>query len=72
MQNLLIDTRKSTYSMICTIHKKKEKTAAITALNYFGKHAYFLVNKLDAEMLIGTQKNIFQFFNYLYIRSLPL
>ena len=31
--------------------------------NYFGKHTYFLVNKFDAEMPIGTRMSIFQFFN---------
>ena len=36
------------------------------------KQAKFLVNKFDAELPIGTQKNILQFFNYLYISRLHI
>ena len=38
----------------------------------FGKQAKFLVNKFDAELSIGTQKSISQFFNYLFISGLRI
>ena len=38
----------------------------------FGKQAKFLVNKFDAELPIGTQKSISQFFNYLFISGLHI
>ena len=45
---------------------------AIGVLLRINEQAKFLVNKFDAELPIGTQKSILQFFNYLYISGLHI